>query len=131
MPRKTCIEYVAGSHRWGRWFRPERFNRSALNEGDGLAPVPDIEADRAAYDIRGWDLAPGDAIAFNFLTLHGAPPNRSKSLRRRAFSSRWVGDDARFAKRPGITSPPFPEVRLNHGAPLDHPAFPLIYRRDG
>ncbi len=128
VPRETCIEYVAGSHKWGRWFRPERFNRAALNEGDGLAPVPDIEADRAAYDIRGWALEPGDAIAFSFLTLHGAPPNRSKALRRRAFSSRWVGDDARFAVRQGVTSPPFREVDLKHGDRLDHPAFPVVYR---
>ena len=130
VPRETCVEYVAGSHRWGRWFRPERFDKSALNEGDGLEPVPDIEAKRADYDIRGYTLEPGDAIAFSFLTLHGAPPNRSARQARRAFSSRWVGDDARFARRHGTTSPPFHEVDLAPGAALDHPAFPLIYRRE-
>lgn len=128
VPRETCIEYVAGSHRWGRWFRPERFNKMPLNADDGLEPVPDIDADRDAYEIRGWSVEPGDAIAFNFLTLHGAPGNTSATRRRRAFSTRWVGDDARFAQRSGTTSPPFPEVRLIPGDPLEHPSFPLVYR---
>ena len=130
VPRATSVEYVAGSHRWGKWFRPDRFNGTALNSGDGLEPVPDIEADRAAYDIRGYELAPGDAIAFSFLTLHGAPPNRSARVARRAFSTRWFGEDARFARRPGVTSPPFREVELAPGAPLEHPAFPLVAQLD-
>lgn len=127
VPKDTCLEFVAGSHRWGRWFRPQRFDGSALNQGDGLEPVPDIEGDRDAYEILSWDLEPGDAIAFNFLTLHGAPPNTSATRWRRAFSSRWVGDDARFAVRKGTTSPPFPEVDLRPGDVLEHPSFPLIY----
>lgn len=95
VPRDTAVEFVVGSHRWGRRFRPERFDRSALYEDDGLEPVPDIDADRAHYRILGWDLEPGDAVAFHFLTLHGAPGNSSASHRRRAFSARLVGEDAR------------------------------------
>ena len=127
VPRETAIEFVAGSHRWNTWYRPERFDGSALNEGDGLTAIPDIEGNRADYDIRGWAMEPGDAVAFSFLTLHGAPANLSRTTSRRAFSSRWVGDDARFAVRGGITSPPFREVDLPHGAKLDHPAFPVVW----
>ena len=127
VPKETCVEFVAGSHRWGQWFRPERFNKTALNEEDGLAPVPDIENDRDAYDIRSWDMQPGDVIAFNFLTLHGAPVNRSEATRRRAFSSRWIGDDCRYAKRIGVTSPPFRELTLKHGAVMEDPQFPKVF----
>lgn len=127
VPRETCPEFVAGSHRWGRWFRPERFNRTALDAEDGLEPPPDIDAQRAAYDVRGWSLEPGDAIAFHFLTLHGAPGNRL-GLRRRAFSTRWLGEDARF-KRRRVTSPPFREVALADGEPMDDPWFPLVRPR--
>ncbi len=125
--RENSIEYIAGSHRWNRAFRPERFNRQPLYDNADYEVLPDIDAERGRFDIRGWDIEAGDAIAFHFMTVHGAPPNRSQTRPRRAFSSRWLGDDARFAVRPGETSPPFPDVRLKHGDPLDHPSFPLVY----
>lgn len=89
--------------------------------------MPDIDAERANHRILAWDMEPGDAIAFNFMTLHGAPGNRSRALRRRAFSARFVGDDATFAVRKGPTSPPFRAVRLAHGDPLTGPEFPVVY----
>ena len=127
VPKETCAEFVAGSHLWGQWFRPERFNESALNEDDGLAPVPDIENNRDNYTIKSWDMRPGDAIAFSFLTLHGAPDNTSDKTRRRAFSSRWIGDDCTYAKRDGVTSPPFRDLQLEHGAIMDDPQFPKVF----
>ena len=54
-----------------------------------LAEVPDVEADRAAWPIVGWALQPGDAVAFDMLTLHAAG---GSPTRRRAFSLRLVGD---------------------------------------
>jgi len=89
--------------------------------------VPDVNAGREGFDIRGWALEPGDAVAFNFRTLHGAAANAS-ARRRRVISFRWVGDDARFAKRPGRTSPPFPDLDYEDGAPFDAPEFPVLYR---
>lgn len=129
VPQATCPEFVGGSHRWERWFRPERFDRSALNDDDGLEPVPDIDGNRDRYDIRSWQLEPGDAIAFHFRTVHGAPANPSPVTRRRAFSSRWIGDDCRYARRTGVTSPPFRDVTLEPGAPMDCEHFPLIFTR--
>jgi ectoine hydroxylase-related dioxygenase (phytanoyl-CoA dioxygenase family) len=63
-------------------------------------------------------MQPGDAVAFHFRTVHGAPGNVS-SVPRRVFSARWVGADARFARRNGPSSPPFPHLALEDGAPLD------------
>lgn len=130
VPDGTAMEFIAGSHRWGRWFRPERFDKTPLYDEDPNEPLPDIENHRDDYDIRRWAMEPGDVVAFHFLTLHGAPANRSGSLRRRAFSSRWVGDDATYAVRAGRTSPPFPECRLAHGEWLDGPEFPLVRELD-
>ena len=128
--RDTSVEFVAGSHRWQRHFSPERFNRQPLyGEADSYERLPDIEAHRADYDIRGFELEPGDAICFHFLTVHGAPGNRSLGRARRAVSARWIGDDARFARRPGPTSPPFREVTLEPGAVMDAPEFPLCWPR--
>lgn len=127
VPRERTLEFVGGSHTWGKYFRPERFNKTALNENDGLEPVPDINGNRSQFNILGWALEPGDAVAFNYLTLHGAPANTSKVEQRRAFSLRLMGDNVRYAKRPGInTSPPFRGVSLAHGAVMDAPEFPLL-----
>ena len=52
-------------------------------------------------------MEPGDAVAFSFLTLHGAPGNVSETVRRRAFTARFVGDDAVFRDLGGLGSPPF------------------------
>lgn len=127
--RETCVEFVAGSHRWGKWFTPKRFvdlENHDTNEGE---PVPDIDATRDEYDILGWDVAPGDCIVFHALTLHGAPGNRSTSSRRRAIAFRWTGDDARFTRRDGYNSPPFEEVTLAPGAPMDCATFPRVWPR--
>ena len=88
--------------------------------------IPDIDNNRKDYDIASWSLVPGDLIAFNFSTVHGAPGNKSLN-RRRAFSARFTGDDATYAKRKGETSPPFPEVTLKHGEKMDSPTFPQIF----
>ena len=92
--------------------------------------IPNIEADRSEYDIISFDLEPGDAVVFSFLTVHGAPPNPSSDRRRRAFSARVLGGDPRWAIRSGPTSPPFPELAqvMTAGAPLaGRPEFPVIH----
>ena len=132
VPRSTCLELVVGSHRWGKSFLPKKFiGVDYEREGEALDAMPDIDARREELEIASFDMAPGDAIAFHFLTVHGAPGNASASARRRAFAHRWVGDDVRFRIRGGEVSPPFPEVhrRLRDGDPLDDPGVPA--RVDG
>ena len=133
VPRDSCIEYVAGSHRWGRWFMPRRFidHQDYDYEPGSYETVPDIDAERERYTILSWDLEPGDCIVFHALTLHGAPGNTSRERRRRALSTRWMGDDAVFAKRPGVTSPPFPGLDLRPGDPMDCDTFPVVWRQAG
>ena len=125
--RSVSLECVAGSHRWNTaGYRPKRFDGSPLYPDDKFEDVPDIDAQREQLVIRGWDMEPGDAIAFDFRTIHGAPANASP-VTRRVFSSRWVGSDARFVRRGAAGSPPFPNLTLEDGAPFDAPEFPLIY----
>jgi ectoine hydroxylase-related dioxygenase (phytanoyl-CoA dioxygenase family) len=127
---ETCPEFVAGSHDWGRWFLPRKFSGVDYDHADAtLESVPDIDNNRGDYDIRSWSLEPGDAIAFHFLTIHGAPSNLSAIHRRRGFAARWLGDDTVYASRSGETSPPFPglEQRLNPGDALTAEEFPLVF----
>jgi ectoine hydroxylase-related dioxygenase (phytanoyl-CoA dioxygenase family) len=93
-----------------------------------LKDRPDIEADRAAHPILGWALEPGDAVCFHMLTLHGSR-GVSGGNRRRVFSVRFLGDDARHAPRRWKTSPEFPGLAdsLAAGAPMDHPLFPMLW----
>ncbi|MGB1035130.1 MAG: phytanoyl-CoA dioxygenase family protein, partial [Primorskyibacter sp.] len=113
----ASLRCVAGSHKWARPVLPTRW----LNEDSFYAdpsayqPVPDPDAQ--GMDIREWALEPGDAVAFHFMTLHGARGNRSDH-RRRAFSVRLLGDDARYTERPGPTSPPFPGHSMTQGQRL-------------
>ncbi len=128
VPRESTLEFVAGSHADGTWFMPRTFSEETpmVFEPGALADVPDIEADRDAHEILGWELEPGDAVAFHMLTLHAAA---GTATRRRAFSLRLIGDDVRFAPRPHRTSPPFPglERQLSAGDPMDHPLFPVLW----
>jgi hypothetical protein len=41
-------------------------------------------------------------------------------------SFRWLGDDATFALRPWLHSPPFEPRSLTIGGPLDDDRFPLV-----
>lgn len=130
--RETSVEYVAGSHKWGRWFAPKSFstrqNHVAVDET--LDQVPDIDGARDKYELLGWEMAPGDLILFHGLTLHGAPGNRS-NRRRRAFAARFTGDDVRYAPKPGFLSPPpeaFPGAP-EPGQPMDGEAFPVLWRK--
>ena len=127
VPRERTIEYIAGSHKWDKKFRPDRFDGTPLFENDNSEQVPDVDAQRDQLDIVGWAVEPGDAVAFSFRTLHGAPANASPT-RRRVVSMRWVGDDAKFAERPGKTSPPFPDLEYTPGAPFEGDDFPIIFR---
>jgi ectoine hydroxylase-related dioxygenase (phytanoyl-CoA dioxygenase family) len=127
--RASTLEFVAGSHAEGRWYMPRSFvKKTAMVFDEGaLEEVPDVESDRGAWPIVGWALEPGDAVAFDMLTLHAAG---GSPTRRRAFSLRLVGDDVRWAPRPHRTSPPFPELDgvLAAGDPLEHPLFPVLWR---
>jgi len=129
VPLETTLEFVAGSHRWGKWFQPSRFADAKAHptrESKFSAP-PDIDAERAQHRILAWALEPGDCLAFGGLTLHGAAGNASSSTRRRAFSARFTGEDARWVLRDGFMSPPPPERGGPAvGARLDSEAFPVL-----
>ena len=124
--RERSIEYVATSHQWGKSYTPKRFDGTDLYPNDNGDKIPDIDAIRKELDIRGWKMQPGDTVAFNFRTLHSAPANTS-TMRRRVTSIRRVGDDARFVKRPAKTSPHFPDLVYEDGAPFSGEQFPILY----
>jgi len=126
--RAATLRCVAGSHRWEKEVLPTRWvsEDGFFPDAGQYMPVPDPEAE--GMRIVEYEMEPGDAVAFNFRTLHGARGNTSDA-RRRAFSIRLVGDDARYVERPGPTSPPFPGHDMKPGQRLREDWFPVIWPR--
>lgn len=125
------VAYVRGSHRWGRMFQPADwadYHAQGRGLNPELEPIPDIEANRADYDIVAWDVAPGDCIVSHAVTLHGASGNATTGRRRRALAVRYAGDDARYESRLGTIKPHTTKVLLD-GDPLDPECFPLVWPR--
>jgi ectoine hydroxylase-related dioxygenase (phytanoyl-CoA dioxygenase family) len=130
VPKTACPEFIAGSHSSGTLYYPRLFinHQNYADGAAGFETIPDIDANRDAYDILSWDLELGDCIVFHMRTIHGAPPTTGIKTRRRGFSTRWLGDDARFALRPWRTSPPYREVELKPGDKMEHASFPLVWQ---
>ncbi len=119
----SALEFVAGSHLWKREFKAIAVSGADVSSRP-LEDVPDIEADRAAYNILSWELEPGDALLFHALTLHGARGN-STARRRRAITTRWTGDDAVYHVAGAL--PRFLwDPALKDGDPLSGRMFPQV-----
>lgn len=125
--REASLRCVSGSHLWPREVLPTRWlaETSFYPDETKYMPVPDPDAE--GMTVLEWQMEPGDAVAFNYLTLHGARGNTS-AARRRAFSLRLVGEDARYVERPGRTSPPFPGHQMQPGQRLREDWFPVLRR---
>ncbi len=126
--KQATLRCVAGSHRWEKEVLPTRWVSEEgffVDEGQYI-PVPDPDAE--GMKVVEFEMEPGDAVAFNYRILHGARGNHSDS-RRRAFSLRLVGDDARYVERPGRTSPPFPGHDMTPGQRLREDWFPMLLQR--
>jgi len=138
--KADSLEFVTGSHRGvlydGSSFDPN--DDTAPIYGNGAMPrLPDIEKNRAAFDIVSFACEPGDVVIFHPAILHGGAPTHVGS-RRRTLSLRFFGDDAHYASRPSfdddvaaLDQSVFGQMRreLADGAPFRHPYFPKI--RDG
>lgn len=125
--REATLRLIAGSHRWAKPVLPTRWASQAAFYGDAgdYLPVPDPDKD-ASLRVVEWAMEPGDAVLFDYRTVHGARGNEGAS-RRRVLSLRFVGDDARYVERPGPTSPPFPGHGMKPGQVLREDWFPVVY----
>jgi hypothetical protein len=130
VPQEASLEFVRGSH------KGTLYDGSAFDAGDDTAPIyahglprlPDIEADRAAWDIVSWAVTPGDVVIFHPAILHGGAPT-ADGVRRRTLSLRFFGSDARYASRPEPAPAPLvPGLHdtLKPGDPFRHIAFPRL-----
>ncbi len=117
---------VAGSHRLPKEIRPTSWSTldDFYEDDANFIDLPDI--DNGGYDIETWAMQPGDAVAFNFKTIHGAIANTGDTVNR-TVSFRLVGDDVRYFERPGRTSPNFPDINQKSGERLREDWFPVVW----
>lgn len=130
------VEYIAGSHRWGKFYRAEFSNKSTdrLNRlvRDDMEPCPDFDERRGDPDLRflSWSLEPGDIVVHHPLTVHGSGGNPATGRGLRAgVSNRYMGPDVRWDPRPGaapVEGDPIVEPGLR---PTDDRCFPVVWRR--
>ena len=123
-PETSALEFVAGSHLWDKRFRVIALGGKTV-ASEQLEKIPDIEATRDQYDILSWTLEPGDALLFHALTLHGARGNASATRKRRAITTRWIGDGVTFKSSQGLPIIMW-DHGLNDGEAVSGPLFPQV-----
>lgn len=123
------LRFVRGSHLWNRRFRAPDFKFNA-DFSDELEALPDFDADPETYPVLSWDaMRPGDCIAFHSMAVHGALGNASSDRRRRALSTRWLGDGITYREHANVTRP-IRDPGLRHGEPVNGDLFPQVWSRD-
>ncbi len=123
--RRRPLRCIRGSHRWEAEYSPTRFNGTKLYEHTRFSALPDIDAHEDEYDIVSWALEPGMRWpSISHRPWRPRPRGGSTGLLRPL-----GGDDAAFADRGGVTSPPFPELTLRDGDPLDSHCSQSGHRR--
>lgn len=126
------LEFIAGSHRWGRRF--ETFDYAA--DGDGYQdmpdrnpetePTPDFDTERDQHEILSWDLKSGDAIAFHALTVHHANRNATNALPRKGYALRFTGREIRYRLGPALNQYVL-NPELSPGDVMDSEQYPVVY----
>jgi ectoine hydroxylase-related dioxygenase (phytanoyl-CoA dioxygenase family) len=119
------LEYVRGSHLWNKRFKAISPDYHPYLMASNLEDPPDINANRSEYDVVNWDMEPGDVLMFHPLTLHGSPGNSTTIHRRRALSTRWLGDDVVYAPQKHRMPLP-PEHGLAAGDRMSGKLFPRV-----
>ena len=132
VPAEEGLEFLQGSHAWGKVFAPFHFRTHETFEGVGpdYPPMPDIESARADYSFLTFDLEPGDCLVFDLRTLHrGKTATRPLPQTNRRLSLRFAAEGARFQPRgPWTEEIADYLVTLGQevGAELDCPLLPRL-----
>jgi len=124
--KSVSLKSLAGSHSFTKEIRPTSWanNESFYEDDDAFMDMPN--ADNGDFEIKQWKTEPGDVVAFNFKTIHGASANKADDISR-TLSFRLLGDDVVYRNRSGRTSPNFPNINQKNGERLREDWFPVIW----
>lgn len=131
-PESSALQLVPRTHT-GPLHGVREFGDSedyhGATERSGGDRIAEYHLDPDAHGIVSRDVKAGDAFLFHAKTMHGSGGNRSRSSRRVAYSTRWIGDDVRWRPNPVFTDDAIMQAApdLVVGGPLDCPFFPLVW----
>ena len=124
--QSSGVQYVAGSHRWGKMFQAITPDMDPAFMNPEWQPAPNYfdPQERGDHQLLSWDLEPGDILVHHPLTAHGAAGNASASRTRIGLSLRYIGRDAQWDPRRYVMNlPVVPDVEAG-AYPADDRAFP-------
>ncbi|NKB53031.1 MAG: phytanoyl-CoA dioxygenase [Rhizobiaceae bacterium] len=128
-----ALEFIRGSHAWGAKYRPFKtdqlgaFTHYLEKDNPDYVDMPDFEKDREIYEIVHFDrMEPGDALAFDGMTVHSAMGNRTTTRRRRGYAIRFAVKGAIYEPRDEVTEW-LHDSSLKPGAPFREGRFPVIF----
>ena len=127
-PETGVVRWVKGSHLDGAVYRPNLFVVDDPIPGTVGEMVPDVMGTpELAERLVTFDLEPGDLTVHHARTIHGAPANTS-TVRRRAVSIRYVGDDATYLHKEGLPARRGMDT-VSDGDPVGEPWCPTAWPR--
>lgn len=123
-----ALEFLRGSHRWGRRFHPRNFDSGSDRPTEAREESLQAFIASDPEQIITTEADPGDCIVFHALTLHRAFGNTLPDARRRAVALRLVGPDVVYQPRPR-TIPLIWAPAVAPGNPLgtDPELFPRLW----
>jgi len=130
-----ALEFIPGSHHWGKKYHPfitdqlGAFVKYLKPDDPQYDEMPDFEADRDKYEIKSWELEPGDILAFDGFIVHSAKGNQTSTRRRRGYAVRFATDGATYNPNQGVANW-LEDESLEPGASFESVKFPLVYNKN-
>ncbi len=121
---------VLGSHKWQdvMYRPPTDSNEQPLIPGYKERSEIEARIEAEGAEWKTWPCKAGDALVIHPYTLHASHPKRSEGGMRIGFSSRWMGDDVKWA--PNDFSPTY-HVKdrdiLKEGDPPPENQYPVVW----
>ncbi len=148
-PETSALKFVPGSHRDEQFFRPKGFDGEPLDDDLGAFAEHAIDAasqfrseeppafheDPEGHGVLEFSYEPGDAVMFHSKVVHSSGGNNSPDLHRIAYSTRYIGDDARLTLRKGVFQDPALLPKADEpfavGLPMTSRAWPQVFSFEG
>ena len=124
--KENSLKVLKKSHKLDKLVKPTKWSTNQLwyKNNNNFIDTPNIK--KNDENVLNEDLNKGDAILFNFKSLHCSPGNKENKSRK-AFSVRFIGDDVRYFDRGEETSPPYKNINLQNGQKLRKDWFPVVW----